>query len=61
MNSSIKKPKPTLKSLLDSQQLITGKKLIQQEKAKEDEAKRQKAIIDEAIEFEMRNRRKKRL
>jgi len=61
VNSSIKKSKPTLKSLLDSQQLITGKKLIQQEKAKEEEAKRQKAIIDEAIEFEMRNRRKKRI
>jgi hypothetical protein len=55
-----KKPKPTLKSLLDSQQLITGKKLIQQEKAKEDEAKRQKAAIDEAIEFERRNRRVKK-
>ena len=60
MNSSVKKPKPTLESLMDSQQLVTGKKLIQQIKTKEDEATRQKAILDEAIEFEARNRRSKK-
>lgn len=60
MENLAKKPKPTLKSLLDSEKLITGKKLIQQEKAKEDEANRQKAVIDEAIEFERRNRRVKK-
>ena len=60
MNSPVKKSKPTLESLLDSQQLITGKKLIQQEKAKEDEARRKQAVIDEAIEFERRNRRIKK-
>jgi hypothetical protein len=54
-----KKPKPTLESLLDSQQVITGKKLIQKAKEKEEEVKRQKALIEEAIEFERRNRRKR--
>lgn len=54
-----KKQKPTLKSLLENQQVVTGKKLIQHRKETEEEAQRQKTLIDEAIEFERRNRRRR--
>lgn len=50
-----KKPKPTLDSMLQDNRVITGKKLIEQR----EEAERQKSILQEAIEFEERNRRQK--
>ncbi|QWD70388.1 hypothetical protein C2756_10935 [Polynucleobacter sp. UB-Siik-W21] len=49
------KSKPTLDSLLKDQQVITGKDLIKRDK----EAENQKALLQEAIEFEERNRRKR--
>ena len=49
------KAKPTLDSLLKDQQVITGKDLIKQAK----DAEKQKALLQEAIEFEQRNRRKR--
>ncbi len=55
MNDSRGKTKPTLDSLLKDQQVITGKDLIKQAK----DAERQKALLQEAIEFEQRNRRTK--
>jgi hypothetical protein len=54
-----KNPKPTLESLLENQQIVTGKKLIERRKEVEQEAQRQKALIEEAIDFERRNRRKR--
>jgi len=53
------KSKPTLESLLNDQQVITGKKLIERNKLAKEEADRQKAILEEAIEFERRNRKNK--
>ena len=53
MRDSLKKPKPTLESLLSEHKVITGKDLI----ARHKEAEKQKAILEEAIEFEQRNRR----
>jgi hypothetical protein len=41
--------------LLKDQQVISGKDLIQRHKEQE----RQKALLQEAIEFEQRNRRKR--
>jgi hypothetical protein len=41
--------------LLKEQQVITGKDLIERHKEEE----RQKALLQEAIEFEQRNRRRK--
>ena len=55
MNDSRGKSKPTLDSLLKDQQVISGKDLIQRHKEQE----RQKALLQEAIEFEQRNRRQK--
>ena len=55
MNDSRGKSKPTLDSLLKDQQVITGKDLIQRDK----ETERQKILLQEAIEFEQRNRRKR--
>ena len=49
------KIKPTLDSLLKDQQVITGKDLIKQAK----DTEKQKALLQEAIEFEQRNRRAK--
>ena len=57
MNDSLGKSKPTLESLLNIQQVITGKKLIERDRLAKQEADRQKAILEEAIEFEQRNRR----
>ena len=57
MNDSLRKSKPTLESLLNDQQVITGKKLIERDRLAKQEADRQKAILEEAIEFEQRNRR----
>ena len=53
MNDSHGKSKPTLDSLLKDQQVISGKDLIKRHKEEE----RQKALLQEAIEFEQRNRR----
>ena len=55
MNDSLGKSKPTLDSLLKNQQVITGKDLIKRHKEEE----KQKALLQEAIEFEQRNRRQK--
>jgi len=56
VNDSRGKSKPTLDSLLKDQQVISGKDLIKQAK----EAEKQKALLQEAIEFEQRNRRAKK-
>jgi len=53
VNDSHGKSKPTLDSLLKDQQVIAGKNLIKRAK----EAEKQKALLEEAIEFEQRNRR----
>ncbi|QWD20215.1 hypothetical protein G6689_02300 [Polynucleobacter paneuropaeus] len=55
MKDSHGKSKATLDSLLKDQQVITGKDLINRHKLEE----KQKAILEEAIEFEQRNRRQK--
>ena len=55
MKDFLKKPKPTLESLLKESQVITGKDLI---KRKEDKDK-EFALFQEAIEFEERHRRPK--
>ena len=53
MNDSHGKNKPTLESLLNDQKVITGKDLIKRRKEEEI----QKLVLQEAIEFEQRNRR----
>ena len=53
MNDSHGKSKPTLDSLLKDQQVISGRDLIERHKEEE----RQRALLQEAIEFEQRNRR----
>ena len=50
-----KKIKPTLESLMAEQKVITGKDLAGREK----EVEKQKFLMQEAIEFEQRNRRRK--
>jgi len=55
VNVSRGKSKPTLDSLLKDQQLITGKDLIR----RHSEEEKQKVLLQEAIEFEKRNRRRK--
>lgn len=60
MSDSLGKSKPTLESLLNDQQLITGKKLIERDRLAKQEADRQKALLEEAIAFEQRNRRRVR-
>jgi uncharacterized membrane protein YgaE (UPF0421/DUF939 family) len=55
MTHLLKKFKPTLDTLLKDQQVITGKDLIKRNKEEE----RQKALLQEAIEFEQRNRRRR--
>ena len=57
MKDSPGKSKPTLESLLNDRQVITGKHLIKQQKEVALEAARQKAVLEEAIEFEQRNPR----
>ena len=57
MNDSPGKSKSTLESLLNDQKVITGKKLIERDRLAKQEADRQKAVLEEAIEFEQRNRR----
>jgi hypothetical protein len=53
MNDFQKKTKPTLESLLKDQLISTGKDLIM----RDEERGRQKALLQEAIEFEGRNRK----
>lgn len=60
MSDSPGKSKPTLESLLNDQQLITGKKLIERDRLAKQEADRQKTLLEEAISFEQRNRRRVR-
>ncbi len=55
MKDSQKKSKPTLESLLSENQVITGRKLIERQR----EVDKQKVLLQEAIEFELRNRRAK--
>jgi len=55
VNDSHGKSKLTLDSLLKDQQVISGKDLIKRHKEEE----RRKALLQEAIEFEQRNRRTK--
>jgi hypothetical protein len=43
--------------LLNDQQIITGKKLIERERYAKEEAEKQRAILEEVIEFEQRNRK----
>lgn len=57
MKSSVIKLKPTLESLLSDQKVITGKKLLERKKLQEKESERQKVLLEEAIEFERRNRK----
>ncbi|MDH6502944.1 hypothetical protein [Polynucleobacter sphagniphilus] len=52
----VKKPKPTLESLLKESQVITGKDLIKRKEDKEKEM----ALFKEALEFEERYRKPKR-
>jgi len=59
VQDSLGKSKPTLESLLNDQQVITGRKLIERNRLAKETADRQKAILEEAIEFEQRNRRRK--
>jgi hypothetical protein len=47
------KNKPTLESLLGDKQVISGKDLIK----RRNEEEKQKVILQEAIEFEYRNRK----
>ncbi|CAM3681633.1 hypothetical protein [Polynucleobacter antarcticus] len=56
MNETQKKPKPTLESLLADQSIATGKDIIKRNIEKVE----QKALLEEAIEFEQRNRRVRR-
>jgi hypothetical protein len=53
MNDFQKKTKPTLESLLKDQLISTGKDLTM----RDEERERQKALLQEAIEFEGRNRK----
>ena len=57
MKDSPGKSKPTLELLLNDRQVIAGKHLIKQQKEVALETARQKAVLEEAIEFEQRNRR----
>ena len=55
MKDFLKKPKPTLESLLKESQVITGKDLIKRKEDKE----REVALFQEALEFEERHRKPK--
>lgn len=56
MKDSLGKSRSTLESLIADQKVITGKDLIKRHKEEE----RQKALLQEAIGFEQRNRRTKK-
>jgi hypothetical protein len=51
-----KKIKPTLESLLSDMKVVTGKTLLKQA----EEKKKEQALFQEAIEFELRNPRVKK-
>ena len=55
MNDSLKKTKPSLESLLASSQVVTGKQVIEKERAKA----KQLEEFAQAAEFEQRNNRAK--
>ena len=55
MKDSLRKPKPTLKSLLKDKSVITGKEAIERFR----ELESQKRQFEESIEFEQRNRRQR--
>ncbi len=54
MSDSQKKTKPTLASLLSEAKVITGKALIEAQKAKEQAQK----DFEEAVDFELRNKKR---
>ena len=56
MSDSQKKPKATLDSLLKENKVITGRVMIDRQKAKEVEQE----LFQKALEFEERNRKFKR-
>ena len=56
MSDSQKKVKATLESLLSDSKVITGKTLIERQKAKEEEQE----LFQKALEFEERNRKNRR-
>ena len=60
MKDSPGKSKPALETLLADQQVVTGKKLIELERLAKQEAEKRRELLQEAIEFEQRNRRIKR-
>lgn len=51
LTSKPKKPKPTIKDLMDSNQIVKGKVVLE-------ERLKQEKILAEAVEFEARNRRR---
>jgi hypothetical protein len=55
MKDSLKKPKPTLESLMKESQVITGKDLIKRKQDKE----REMVLFEEASDFEKRHRKPK--
>jgi uncharacterized membrane protein YgaE (UPF0421/DUF939 family) len=55
MKDSLKRPKPTLESLLKENQVVTGKDLMKRKEDKE----REMALFQEALEFEERHRKPK--
>lgn len=55
MKDSPKKIKPTLQSLLIANEVIKGEELVRRIEDKE----RERAQFDEALEFELRNRKSK--
>ena len=60
MKDSLGRSKPTLETLLADQQVVTGRKLIELERLAKQEAEKRRELLQEAIEFEQRNRRIKR-
>jgi len=53
MKKILKKPKPSLESLLAESKVFTGREVIQRQKAKDE----QLAEFTKAVEFEARNKR----
>ena len=53
MKDSQRKSKPSLESLKNENQVFTGKDLLK----KLEDKKQQEALYQEAVEFELRNRR----
>ena len=55
LKDSLKKPKPTLETLLAESQVITGKDLIK----RAEDRKKEQVLFQEALEFEERHRKPK--